>query len=120
MLLGNLLKSVSKNYQKIFVNNICFDSRKIKKNDIFFAITGNQTSGNKFIHQAISGGASVIISDKNIKLKNCQVPLIKVKDVRKILSEACSKFYKKKPPNLIAVTGTNGKSSIVDFYYQIS
>ena len=31
MLLGNLLKSVSKKYQKIFVNNICFDSRKIRK-----------------------------------------------------------------------------------------
>jgi len=42
-----------------------------------------------------------------------------VKDVRKSLSEACSNFYKKKPANIIAVTGTNGKSSVVDFIYQI-
>ena len=42
-----------------------------------------------------------------------------VKDVRKSLSEACSKFYKNKPANIIAVTGTNGKSSVVNFYYQI-
>ena len=37
----------------------------------------------------------------------------------KLLSEVSSKFYNKKPENLIAVTGTNGKSSIVNFYFQI-
>ena len=38
---------------------------------------------------------------------------------RKSLSEACSNFYRKKPSNIIAVTGTNGKSSVVNFFYQI-
>lgn len=42
-----------------------------------------------------------------------------VKDARKSLSEACSNFYKKKPTNIIAVTGTNGKSSVAHFFYQI-
>ena len=54
MLLGQLLKSVSKNYQKIQVRGICFDSRKVKKDYIFFSIKGNKTSGNKFINDAIS------------------------------------------------------------------
>ena len=49
MYLGQLLKSVSKKYQKIDVKGISFDSREIKKKDIFFAIKGNQTSGIKFI-----------------------------------------------------------------------
>ena len=119
MRLGNLLKSVSKNYQNIPVGGICFDSRKIKKKDIFFAIKGNQTSGTKFINEAISCGASAIISNKKVKLKNHQIPLLVVNDVRKSLSEACSNFYKKKPSNIIAVTGTNGKSSVADFFYQI-
>ena len=70
MLLGQLLKSVSKNYQKIYVRGISFDSRKVQKRDIFFAITGNQTSGIKFIDDAISKGASVIISNKKRKYKN--------------------------------------------------
>ena len=35
------------------------------------------------------------------------------------MSEVASKLYQKKPKNLIAVTGTNGKSSIADFYFQI-
>ena len=45
MLLGNLLKSINKNYRKIFVKGISFDSRDVKKNDTFFAIKGNKISG---------------------------------------------------------------------------
>jgi murE/murF fusion protein len=119
MRLGNLLKFTSKNLQKIFVDGISFDSRKVKKNNIFFAIHGNQTSGNKFINEAISKGAAVIISDKKIKEKKLRTPFLLVKDVRKSLTEACSNFYKKKPQNIIAVTGTNGKSSVCNFFYQI-
>ena len=119
MLLGNLLKSTNKNYRKIPVKGISFDSRKIKKQDIFFAVKGNKTSGVKFINDALSKGASAIISSKKIKYTNPQTPLILVEDVRKSLSEACSKFYKKKPLNIIAVTGTNGKSSVANFFYQI-
>jgi len=119
MLLGNLLKSINKKYQKIFVTGIAFDSRKIKKNNIFFAIKGSQASGVKFINNAIAKGASAIISNKKPKYKKLKIPAILVKDVRKNLAEACSNFYKKKPLNIIAVTGTNGKSSVADFFYQI-
>ena len=119
MLLGQLLKSVDKNYQKIYVRGTCFDSRKVKKGYIFFAIRGQQTSGVNFINEAISKGASAIISDKKTKHKNFPIPLILVNDVRRSLSEACSIFYKKKPAKIIAVTGTNGKSSVADFFYQI-
>ena len=81
MLLGNLLKSVSKDYQRIPVDGISFDSRKVKKRDIFFAIKGNKTSGTKFINDAISKGASAIISSKKEKYRNSQIPLILVKNV---------------------------------------
>ncbi len=119
MLLGNLLRSANKNYQKIPVKGISFDSRKVKKNYIFFAINGRHSSGLNFVNEAISRGASLIVSEKKVKYKKKNIPLLLVKDVRKSLSEACSKFYKKKLPNIIAVTGTNGKSSVVNFFYQI-
>ena len=119
MLLGNLLKTVNKNYRNIPIKGISFDSRKVKKKDIFFAIKGNNTSGVKFISQAISKGAAAIVTNNKSKYKNCSKPLIWSKDVRKSLTEACSNFYKKKPSNIIAVTGTNGKSSVADFFYQI-
>ena len=119
MLLSNLLKSVSNNRRKISVKGISFDSRKVKKKDIFFAVKGNQTSGTKFISHVVSKGASVLVTNKKIKHKNFKVPLIIVKDVRKSLSEACSNFYKKKPSYIVAVTGTNGKTSVANFFFQL-
>jgi len=119
MLLGNLVKSVDKKYKKIPVKGISFDSRKVKKGDIFFAISGSKTSGTKFIKNAISKGASTIITEEKKKFNNYKIPILFTKDAREKLSEACSNFYKKKTINLIAVTGTNGKSSVADFFYQI-
>ena len=78
MRLGNLLKSTNKNYRKIFVGGISFDSRKVKKRDIFFAIKGNKKSGVNFINDAISKGASVIVSSKKIKYANSNAPLLLV------------------------------------------
>ena len=119
MVLGNLLKSVNNNYKKIPVRGISYDSRITKKNDIFFAIKGKKKSGTKFIKDAISKGASVVVADKIEKFKNSKIFILRVKNVRQSLSEACSNFYKKKPSSIIAVTGTNGKSSVADFFYQI-
>ena len=119
MLLGSLLKPIEKKFKKIPIKGISFDSRKIKRNDIFFAINGAKTSGVKFIKQAVSKGAIAVVANKKIKKNKFKVPVILVKDVRKSLAEASSNFYKIKPKNIIAVTGTNGKSSVANFYYQI-
>ena len=98
MKLRSLLKSISKNYKKINVEGICFDSRKTKKNDAFFAIKGNNKSGINFIEDAIFKGASAVIAEQK-KIKDIKIPFIKVPNVRKSLSEACSNFYKKKTLN---------------------
>ena len=118
MLLGNLLKSVPRSYRKTSVNGICFNSKNVKKKYIFFALKGSKTSGQKFINEAILKGASVIISNKKIK-KNAKAIFIHKKNPRTSLAEASSNFYKKKPKNIIAVTGTNGKTSVAEFIYQI-
>jgi len=60
-----------------------------------------------------------IITDEKINKSNLSVPLIYVKNSRLCLSEACSNFYKKSPKNIIAVTGTNGKTSVASFFNQI-
>ena len=52
MLLGNLIKSANKKYRNTVIKGVSFDSRKIKKGDIFFAILGKKESGNKFIDEA--------------------------------------------------------------------
>ena len=60
MFLSSILKSVSKKYSKVKIEGISFDTRQLKKKDIFFAINGNQTSGSNFIKEAEFKGASAI------------------------------------------------------------
>ena len=101
MLLGNLLKFSKKNYQDIFVSGISFDSRTLKKGDIFFAIKGKNDFGLKYIKEAIYRGAVAVIVDKNQKINSSLIPIIKVTNVRKSLSKACSLLYKNKPKYIL-------------------
>jgi UDP-N-acetylmuramyl-tripeptide synthetase len=107
---NNKIKSL--NYKK---SNFCLNSKKTKKNDIFFAIEGSKQSGNLYSAEALSKGASKVVTSRIVKSKKYLV----VKNVRKFLAEACAIKYNQKPNNIIAVTGTNGKSSVANFYYQI-
>jgi len=119
MFLGDYFQNIKDNYKKFFFSGISFDSNKIKKNYIFFAIKGNKKDGNSFISSAIFNGAKIIITEKKInRLKN-GILFIQSKNIRKLLAEISFKINNKIPNNIIAVTGTNGKSSIADFYYQI-
>jgi len=119
MLLGNYFLNIKNNYKNFFFSGISFDSNQVKKNYIFFAIKGNITDGNNFISSAIHNGAKIIITEKKINgLKN-GILFIQSKNIRKLLAEISFKIHNNIPNNIIAVTGTNGKSSIADFYYQI-
>ncbi len=119
MILKDYFSNIKKKYQNFFFSNIAFNSSEIKKNYIFFAIKGNHLDGNKFINQAIKKGAKIIISEiKFTGIKN-GILFLHSKNIRKLLAETSYKIYNGVPKKLIAVTGTNGKSSIADFYYQI-
>ena len=119
MLLKDYIPNVNKKFRNFFFSGISFDSSKVKKNNIFFAIKGIKFDGNNFIPKAIKKGSKVIISEKKIKELKNGILFIHTKNIRKLLAEVSYKIYKNKPKNLIAVTGTNGKSSIANFYYQI-
>ncbi len=119
MKLKNFFKNLKKEFNNKSFKGFEFNSKKIKKNYIFFAIKGNKFNGNNFINDAIKKGASVVVSNKfktGIKKK---IIYIKVDDARSALSNFATKYYYRKPKNIIAVTGTNGKSSIANFYHQI-
>ena len=119
MLIGNYFKNVNLRFKNHKFSGLSFNSNNCKKNYIFFAIKGNNLNGNKFINHAINKGAKTVVS--NIKYEGFKkdVLFIRTNNVRRLLSETVSKIYKKKPKNLVAVTGTNGKSSTADFYLQI-
>jgi len=119
MRLGDHFQQIKKKYHKTFFSGVCFDHRKIKKNYIFFAIKGNNLDGNNFIPSVIKKGCKIIVTEKNFDEWKNGVLFINTKNIRKLLAQISFSIFKKKPNNLIAVTGTNGKSSVSDFYYQI-
>jgi len=119
MLLKKLIKNLPNNQKKIRILGLASNSKKIKKGFIFFAIKGQKINGEKFINEAIEKGAIAIVSSKNCNFTDKKIPVIKKSRIRNFLSEVSSQFYKLKPKNIIAVTGTNGKTSVADLFYQI-
>ena len=70
MFLRQLVNSGKKNYKNVFVKGICFDSRKVKRDDIFFAIKGEKVDGNKFVSEAFKKKSSLaIVNDIDNKLQ---------------------------------------------------
>ena len=64
MLLKNLIRNLKPEVAAIKIKGISFDSRSVKKGDLFVSIKGNKFDGNKFINDAIKNGAKVIISQE--------------------------------------------------------
>ena len=107
---------IEKLFREANITSVSFDSRKVKSGDAFFAITGDSLDGNEYIDEAINNGASLVFTDNPSKQdKNIEY----IKDIRRALAIAAAIMFHKMPENLIAVTGTNGKSSVVSYVYQI-
>jgi UDP-N-acetylmuramoyl-L-alanyl-D-glutamate--2,6-diaminopimelate ligase len=94
----------------IEVVGITDDSRKVRPGWAFFAIRGNAADGTQYIGQARNAGAAIIITDEDYEGESFKVP-----DIRRFLLEAAMEFFAPLPENIIAVTGTNGKTSTVHF-----
>jgi murE/murF fusion protein len=119
MLISNYFKKINSRYKNHYFSGLSFNSLTCKKNDIFFAIKGTQINGNKFVKNAIKNGAKTVVSNQKYQGIKNDILYIHSSNVRKLLAETSFRINKKKPKNLIAVTGTNGKSSVANFYFQI-
>ena len=111
---SRLLKKI--NSDKIKYKGICSDSRIIKKGDIFFAIPGSNADGLKYVNDAVAKGASAIVIPIRRKINiSSNIPIYKVKDIRKEISLAAFVVHSETIEKKIAVTGTNGKTSVTYF-----
>ena len=119
MQLSKLINNLDKKYQKHTIKNISFNSKNCKPGSIFFSIKGNKLNGEEFINEAIQNGANTIISNDKFQGYKKKTLYLHSNNPRSLLAKISSKFYPGKSKNLIAVTGTNGKSSIANFYNQI-
>lgn len=103
-------------FEDVEINGLTYDSRKVEKNFLFFAIPGFKDDGSKYIKDAIKKGAVAIIADEKqeTQIYDDKFILIKVVDVREAMAKISCTFFgnPSKSLKLIGVTGTNGKTTI--------
>jgi len=90
---------------------VSIDSRTIKKGEIFFALKGERCDGHDFLEQAIEKGAKAAVVSKKRKKFATKIAIIRVAHTLTALQEL-AKFYRQKfNPVVVAVTGSNGKTT---------
>jgi UDP-N-acetylmuramoyl-L-alanyl-D-glutamate--2,6-diaminopimelate ligase len=104
------------------IYGIELDSRKCEKNSLFVAIKGFETDGHAFIMKAIEKGATVVICETLPQSLVRHVCYVQVKNPREIFGKISQRFYENADEKLtkIAITGTNGKTSVSYFIRNIS
>lgn len=95
------------------VKKVSIDSRNISKNTLFVAIKGKRTDGHKYIKEAITNGASVVmISKKRVKdFSSIKIPVIAVDNTTKAYGNLANVWRQKLNAKVIGLTGSNGKTS---------
>ena len=94
------------------------DSRKIKKGDLFLSLSGHKHEDNDFISEALSKGAATVATDKPLKKNRMNLPIFYLSNLREDAGEYASRFFgfPSKNMKIIALTGTNGKTSVTHFF----
>ena len=95
------------------VSGLEYDSRRIKPGDVFVAMRGESSDGNKFIDRAIAAGAVAVVTDSSTETPRENVAWAQVPHGRRALARLSANFYKRSAERLAVsgITGTNGKST---------
>ena len=92
------------------------DSRKVKAGTLFAALPGSKLDGRRFIDQAVAAGAVAVLAPIGTK---AAIPVIESPEPRAALARLAARFFGAQPERIVAVTGTNGKTSVASFTRQI-
>lgn len=99
------------------VNNLVYDSRKVKSGDVFVCISGARRDAHDFVGQVVENGASAVIVEKDINFDNINsdTAVVKVKSTRYALACMAAAYFDHPAEKLvtIGVTGTKGKTTTV-------
>lgn len=100
---------------------LCLDSRQIRSGDVFVALRGTQGKGTAFVSQAIEKGAVAVLSDDPEMILPSGFAACTIPNLRASLGEIAHHWYGKPSEQLkvIAVTGTNGKTTTVNWIAQV-
>ena len=107
------------------ITGLVVDSREVKDGFLFAALPGTRVHGGEFIRFALRMGATAILTDAKgaeiaaEELAASDAALIVVEDPRQALAYSAALWFGAQPKTIIAVTGTNGKTSVATFVRQI-
>jgi UDP-N-acetylmuramoyl-L-alanyl-D-glutamate--2,6-diaminopimelate ligase len=106
---------------EIEIKNVCFDSRKAKTGDLFVAVKGTQVDGHRFIDDVIEKGAVAVVAETLPGNLKQDVVYIQVESSARALGIIAGNYYGNPSAklNLVAVTGTNGKTTVVTLLHQL-
>ncbi len=104
----------------ISVAGLAVDNRKVRPGDLFAALPGSTTHGARFAADALARGAVAVLTDPaGAAILPDGAPVITVEDPRAALAFAAALMAGSQPQTMVAVTGTNGKTSVAAFTRQI-
>lgn len=112
--LSEIFKSIK---EKIIVNGVEHDSRKLKKGQLFIAIKGDNFDGHDFVANAEKIGACAAVVSK--KIDAVKMPQIVVTDTIKTYGEIANFWRHKIKYPIIAITGSNGKTTTKEMTYSV-
>ncbi|MBF0096544.1 MAG: UDP-N-acetylmuramoyl-L-alanyl-D-glutamate--2,6-diaminopimelate ligase [Magnetococcales bacterium] len=94
------------------INGLCADSRQIRPGALFAALSGSHTSGSRFVEQALAAGAVAVLHDGSLSLPDSLCQIIHP-EPRVALALLAAAFYGQpsRTMTMLAITGTNGKTS---------
>jgi UDP-N-acetylmuramoyl-L-alanyl-D-glutamate--2,6-diaminopimelate ligase len=94
------------------------DSRQVEPGYLFAALPGVNTDGTRFIADALARGAAAILVPDSVHPET-SAPVIAHADPRRLLALIAARFFHTQPDTVVAVTGTNGKTSVASFVRQL-
>lgn len=99
------------------VTGFAIDHRKVARGSVFGAFKGAVSNGEDFIGEAVNRGAVAVVARPEAEV--AQVPHLADAEPRRLFAELASRYYAPYPETVVAVTGTNGKTSTVEMTRQI-
>jgi UDP-N-acetylmuramoyl-L-alanyl-D-glutamate--2,6-diaminopimelate ligase len=101
------------------VAGLTADSRRVAPDMLFAALPGTKVDGARFVPQAVAAGAVAVLTGSRPIEPDPGVPVIRAGDPHRALARAAARFYGVQPETIVAVTGTNGKTSVAVFVRQL-
>nr|WP_263315097.1 UDP-N-acetylmuramoyl-tripeptide--D-alanyl-D-alanine ligase [Mammaliicoccus sp. Marseille-Q6498] len=104
---------IEEEYLDYMVQGTCIDSRKLEKSNLFIPFKGEHVDGHRFVEQTLANGAGASFWQKDIP-NPPKGPLIFVEDTLQALQSLAKAYLKYVNPKIVAVTGSNGKTTTKD------